>query len=314
MLLFYEKASPTCGTSRRERYYCRLSFTPLALRPSRSFTLISLLQILSLDVVLGAGVSTVFVAKFLVASIPYVSLLALCACVWLIYTADHLMDAYALGYKVAHTARHRYHQTRFKMLALAWGIIALFGIGILFYLPSKLIFYGSLLAVTVILYALLIKYTTLRTWVPKELATALFYTTGVFLPAMAIHGASLPWSASVLFVQYFLLALANLLLFSWFETDTDRQDGYPSFALSVGRPRVRRLIYGCLAAVGVSSVAFVTLVATSRATGVGQATVLMMALVLLVLVRWPSYFRRHERYRLLGDGIFVLPVIPLLLL
>lgn len=258
--------------------------------------------------------STVFVAKFLVAPIPYVSLLALCTCVWLIYTADHLVDAYALGYKVAHTARHRYHQTRFKTLALAWGLVALFGIGLLFYLPVNLIWYGSLLAAAVVLYALLIKYTALRTWLPKELATALFYTTGIFLPTMATHGASLPWSASVLFLQYFLLALANLLLFSWFETDTDRQDGYPSFALSVGRPQVRRLIYGCLAAVSVSSIVFLAVVATSRATGAGQATVLVMALVLLALVRWPTYFRQHERYRLLGDGIFVLPVVSLLLL
>ncbi len=281
--------------------------------PSRPLTLVGLIQILSLDVVLGAGVSTVFVAKFLVAPIPYVSLLALCACVWLIYTADHLMDAYQLGRSVAHTVRHRYHQTRFKTIALAWGLVALLGVGILFYLPSKLILYGSLLAALVLLYALLLKYTALRTWFPKEIATALFYTTGVFLPAMASYGAPLPWSASVLFFQYSFLALANLLLFSWFEADTDRQDGHPSFALSAGRPLVRSLIYVCLIAVGISSLAFLGVVATSELTVAVQGTVLVMALVLLTLTLWPSYFRAQERYRLLGDGIFVLPIIPLLL-
>ena len=287
---------------------------PSALRPSRSLTLVGLIQILSLDVVLGAGVSTVFVAKFLVAPIPFSSLLALCACVWLIYTADHLLDAYALGRNVAHTARHRYHQTRFKTIALAWAVVALLGVGILFYLPGKLIGYGSLLAALVLLYAGLLKYTALRAWLPKEFATALFYATGVFLPAIATYGAPLPWSASVLFFQYFFLALANLLLFSWFEADTDRQDGHPSFALSAGKPLVRLLIYGCLAAVGISSVGFLGAVATSQVTVVAQATVLVMTLVLLALTRWPAYFRQHERYRLLGDGIFVLPIVPLLLL
>ncbi len=255
-----------------------------------------------------------FIAKFLVAPIPYSSLLALCVCVWLIYTADHLLDAYALGRNVAHTARHRYHQTRFKTIALAWGVVALLGIGILFYLPGKLILYGSLLAALVLLYALLLKYTTLRTWFPKEFATAFFYTTGVFLPAITTYGAPLPWNASVLFFQYLFLALANLLLFSWFEADIDRQDGHPSFALSVGRPLVRLLIYGCLAAIGASSVAFLSLVATSGVTVAAQGTLLVMTLILLALTLWPAYFRQHERYRLLGDGIFVLPIIPLLLL
>ena len=299
-----------CGRSGIIVIYLPISFT---LRPSRSPTLIGLIQILSLDVVLGAGVSTVFVAKFLVAPISYASLLALCVCVWLIYTADHLLDAYALGRNVAHTARHRYHQTRFKTIALAWGTVALFGIGILFYLPGKLLLYGSMLAALVLLYAVLIKYTTLRTWFPKEFATALFYTTGVFLPALTTYSAPLPWSASVLFFQYFFLALANLLLFSWFEADTDRQDGHPSFALSVGRPLVRLLIYGCLAAVGISSVVFLSVVATLEVTVAAQGTVLVMTLVLLALTLWPAYFRRHERYRLLGDGIFVLPIVPLLL-
>ncbi len=284
------------------------------MRSSRSLTLVGLIQILSLDVVLGAGVSTVFVAKFLVAPIPYSSLLALCVCVWLIYTADHLFDAYNLGLNVAHTARHRYHQTRFKTIALAWGLVALLGIGILFYLPSRLFLYGSLLAVLVLLYALLLKYTSLRTWLPKEFATAMFYTTGVFLPALATYGAPLPWSASVLFFQYFFLALANLLLFSWFEVDTDQQDGYPSFALSVGRPLVCLFIYGCLAVVGISSLAFLGLVAASGVTVAAQGTMLVMTLILLVLTLWPAYFQKHERYRLLGDGIFALPIIPLLLL
>ena len=287
--------------------------TPAALRPSRPPTLVGLIQILSLDVVLGAGVSTVFVAKFLVAPIPYSSLLALCVCVWLIYTADHLLDAYALGRSVAHTARHRYHQTRFKTIALAWGAVALLGIGILFYLPGKLILYGSALAALVLLYAVLLKYTTLRTWFPKEFATALFYTTGVFLPAITTHGAPLPWSASVLFFQYLFLALANLLLFSWYEADIDRQDGHPSFVLSAGQPLTRVLIYGCLAAVGVSSVVLLGAVATTQVTAVMQGTLLIMTLILLALTLWPAYFRQHERYRLLGDGIFVLPLVPLLL-
>ena len=276
-------------------------------------TPLSLVQILSLDVVSGACVSTVFIAKFLVVPIPFSSLVALGLCVWLIYTADHLLDAYQLKRKIAHTARHRYHQTRFKPMAIAWAIVALVGISVIFFLPTRLIYYGTLLMGVVVAYFLLTKYTSLAHWLPKEFMTALLYTSGVFLPSLAVYDEPLYWSVGILFFQYFFLALGNLLLFSWFEVEVDQRDHHQSLALTIGRPLTHNIILLCLAVVVVSAVFMLLVISTSHASFVAQLTILVMALVLLWITLRPAYFQQHERYRLLGDAVFLLPIIPLLL-
>ena len=282
--------------------------TPVPLTP------LSLIQVLSLDVVLGACVGTVFVAKFLVVPIPFASLLALGLCVWLIYTADHLRDAYQLKRRVAHTARHRYHQTRFKAIAVAWTLVALLGLIVLFFLPLRLIYYGVGLVVAVAIYFVLTQRTSLARWLPKEFMTALLYTTGIFLPSLAAYAEPLYWNIGILFFQYFFLALANLLLFSWFEVEIDKQDRYESFALSVGRLLTHNIVLLCLSAVVITSLFMLLVVSTSFASLVAQGTILLMGLVLLLIALRPTYFQHHQRYRFLGDGIFLLPVVSLLIL
>ena len=280
----------------------------------RNFTAVNLAQILSLDVVLGACISAVFIAKFLVVPIPFSSLVALGICVWLIYTADHLIDAYRLRKRVAHTTRHRYHQTRFKTIGVAWVVVALVGIGVTFTLPPRLIYYGLMLLGGVVIYFLLARYLPLTQWLPKEFLTAVLYTIGVFLPSIAIYEYPMYWSVGVLFFQYFFLALGNLLLFSWFEVDTDRKDNHTSLALTIGRTLTYNSIILCLATVIVSSVFMLLIVSTSWASLAAQLTILVMALALLWIIMRPAYFQQHERYRLLGDGVFLLPAIFLLLI
>ena len=284
------------------------------LRKPVPLTPLRLIQILSLDVVLGACVGTIFVAKFLVVPITFASLVALGLSVWLIYTADHLRDAYRLKRRVAHTDRHRYHQTRFKAIAVAWGIVAVIGLGVLFFLPVLLLYYGMGLVIAVAVYFALTQRTLLAQWLPKEFMTALLYTIGIFLPSFAVYSEPLYWNIGVLFFQYFFLALGNLLLFSWFEVEVDLQDRHESFALNVGRPLTRHIILLCLAAVIVTSLFMLLVVSTSFASSVAQGAVLAMGLVLLIIVLRPAYFQPHERYRLLGDGVFLLPIIPLLVL
>ena len=263
--------------------------------------------------VLGACVGTVFVAKFLVVPITFASLVALGICVWLIYTADHLRDAYRLKRRVAHTARHRYHQTRFKAIAVAWCIVALLGLVLVYFLPLRLIYFGIALVGAVAVYFALTQRTSLTRWLPKEFMTALLYTTGIFLPSLAAYSDPLYWNIGVLFFQYFFLALSNLLLFSWFEVEVDIQDRHESFALSIGRPLTRKIILLGLGVVITTSLFMLLVISTSTASMVAQGTVLAMGLALLVITLRPSYFQSRERYRLLGDGVFLLPIIPLLL-
>jgi len=77
-----------------------------------------LLNILSLDIVAGAIICAIFFARvFNVIILPY-GLVSLGLTVWVIYTADHLLDASKLR-TAASTSRHRFHQKHFGALLVA---------------------------------------------------------------------------------------------------------------------------------------------------------------------------------------------------
>ena len=75
------------------------------------------LQILSIDVCLGACISCWMIAHYLEVSLSFWTYAVLACTVWLIYTADHLLDAYKISKQLkekATTDRHIFHQHYFK--------------------------------------------------------------------------------------------------------------------------------------------------------------------------------------------------------
>ena len=73
----------------------------------------SYFRLLSLDVVLGACVSTLFVAKYLGVVLPNLVVVALGVAVWVIYTTDHLLDG-SKAVSTPLTRRHQFHQKNRK--------------------------------------------------------------------------------------------------------------------------------------------------------------------------------------------------------
>ncbi|MEM6805500.1 MAG: prenyltransferase, partial [Bacteroidota bacterium] len=73
-------------------------------------------RILSLDVVGGALASTYMAVIYLGVKMPHIFWFALALSVWVIYTADHLLDAYRLKEK-AHTERHLFHHYHFQSIS-----------------------------------------------------------------------------------------------------------------------------------------------------------------------------------------------------
>ena len=273
---------------------------------------IRFIPLLSLDVVLGAVVGTLFVADFLSVTIPPLQVVALAICVWLIYTADHLLDAYQLK-RPAHTPRHRFHQRYFRIIGGAFVVVSLCGVALLFFLPQPVVWHGTWLVALVGLYFLLSKAVRLNRYLPKELMIALLYAAGIFLSPLVAYPAEITWVVAILFLQYVLLALANLLIFSWFEVDIDEKDQAVSFAKTAGRNTTRQLILLLLGMLSVSCCLFLGLFSWGSRMFIAESVVLGMSLLLLLIMLRPSYFAQHERYRLLGDGIFLLPLLVLLI-
>ena len=273
---------------------------------------LAIVQILSLDVVLGAVVSSMFVAKYLGLTIPLPWLSALAIAVWLIYTADHLVDAKKIKHN-AHTARHRYHQRYFKSISLAWFIIAFLGLYNLFYLPVELVLWGAALSGLVGLYLLLIRLLSDTRFFHKEFVIAFLYVSGIFLAPLYRYNDVPSLLTFIFFSQYFLLALTNVLLISFYEKDTDRTDGHRSFVLVAGDRATLLIIRICLALLYSSALLGVIFFTSVTKFFYLQPLLLLMGATLHLLVLKHSYFSKNKSHRLWADAIFYYPILYLLI-
>ncbi len=266
-----------------------------------------ILQALSVDVAFGALCCCAMFCRLTgLVPLPWAQLLILGGTVLLIYTADHQADVYRMaGTPVTH--RHRFHrQYRHVLRPLALALAIFLAAAAFFLLNASLLRFGLALAGAVALYLLLVSRLPegrARRWFHKEFLIAALYTAGVWGTVVVQAQRVLPftWLSGAIF---FLLALQNLMLFSYHEWEDDVSQGQRSLARSWGRNTVRRGLYLIMAVLVV-----LLLTSFGFAGGTGLAvwiTLACMTLILAGLCLFPSSFRRQGLYRWLGDGVFLL--------
>jgi 4-hydroxybenzoate polyprenyltransferase len=258
------------------------------------------INILSLDVALGAVCSAMFFARLLhVAVLPY-GLTALGLTVWIIYTADHLRDARAID-KQASSYRHLFHQRYFKILITFLIVAVIIDVIVIFFIRRPVFFSG--LALTAVVGGYLIFQRKL--FFLKEFFVAFLYTAGVLLPSVTVAPHAITTLQLGLMLQFFLIALLNLLIFSWFDADRDQQDNLSSFVTRFGKPFTRKLIR--ILFLMITALNFFQFFSAGQV--VALTLMLLMMLILLIIFSYPRVFERAETYRLLGDAIFFLPIL-----
>lgn len=265
------------------------------------------LRILSLDVVAGAVGAGAMVAKLTGTSPEWPFYLVLGLAVWVIYTLDHLLDARRMG-EQASTPRHRFHHLYFRPLLAIWLSLAAtcLGLAIVFLGPVGL-YFGFGMAGLTLGHLLLVRWVGAKTspFLIKEVGVTLVYCMGIWgLPVIWGEAWGEPRTVG-LFLRFTLLALINLLEFSLYEKDLDAADGQTSFVLALGEKRSRWLIALLLAVFWLSVLAGAA--HWDRFLGVEA----LMGLGLTLLLFKPDWFKNLERYRTLGDGVFLLPYLSL---
>ncbi len=268
-------------------------------------------RILSLDVVLGAIISAAMVVKLLEVQMPWIFWVALPLSVWILYTADHLMDAYRLQDQ-AHTERHYFHFLHFRSIAIVWCVGILLGIILVpIYAPWPMILFGLGLGLFSLLHLLLVSLIGNRTsWLyHKELGVGLVYTLGVWGGPVVLFPKELDIGILGVYVQFFLLAMINLWLFSMYEIDTDEKDGHTSFIRQIGQHAAQ---WGIGVMGGVILILGTYLWGFRLSDPAIQWIFIAMLLILWLLAFLPHLFRQHKLYRIWGDGVFCFPVIYLL--
>lgn len=264
-----------------------------------------LLNILSIDVALGSVCCAAWFAEMFNVTLKPYALISLGLSVWIIYTADHLLDARKI-HAPASTERHRYHQKNFSTLLYILLFALLVDLIFVFLLRRVVFQWGLILSGFVVVYFLMQKYLKYL----KEIIVALVFSLGVLLPALSLTHEQ-PVTSDFLFItQFVLTALLNLLLFSWYDRDNDRQDKRESVVTLLGDKKTTIVISATFILNGLlmaGSILFFPYF-VSRVL-----IIFFMNAILLWIFIQPQHFKVEDRFRLIGDGIFLLPLFYLVM-
>lgn len=272
-------------------------------------TVYSYINILSIDVAIGACIMALFVANIVNVSIPLPVISCLIISVWLIYTVDHLIDAASIKH-TSHTRRHQFHQRYYRQIKFSVALILPLQIALLFFLPWSTLKGGIFLILIVALYFLVLWSFKVKKIYHKEFVIAIVYTSGVFLPVWGIIGNELSKYILMLYFQIICLAFSNLLIFSLLEMASDALDDQRSLALVIGKFKTTKVIIAILL-IGTFLSTIMIIDSDSVVFRSAQIIVMMMN-VILILVVSVKFLRKEDRFRYLGDGIFYLPLLHLL--
>ena len=259
------------------------------------------INILSLDVVAGSVVSALFFARLLEVTPGSLAFLCLALTVWIIYTVDHLRDARDIS-SPASTDRHRFHQIHFNVILIILITTIVANSIILFFLPPDIIRSGVALGFVVLLYLVFQRYLKFL----KEVFVACLYTAGVALPSLSLFPGLLLPEHYVIIAKFAITALMNLLLFSLFDLEVDRDQEQHSFVTWFGPVATHYaiLFLGLLNIIsGFSLWNFDMPVAWIFIT---------MNVLLIAVLFLKRQLVRDNYYRMVGDAVFLIPVFYVL--
>lgn len=223
--------------------------------------------------------------------------------VWVIYVLDRLLDNQKGN--LIFTERHLFHQSNQRILWFCVMICTCICAGLLFLIPFVIIEFGIVIALLTGFYLLAVNQISSENAFQhyKEHLTAFVYTAAVWGTASLHH---FDFSTVFLGLIFMLIAFQNLLLFSFFELEN-----YPktnNLAKFLGKKSSKYIIFGIfLTIIILGSFSFVIL------TQNYQFKVLLveisMSFSLFLITRFQAFTLQSERYRWLGDGIFLLPLL-----
>lgn len=269
------------------------------------------IQLLSLDVVLGALGCGVMAADLLEVVLPVFWWICFPVAVWVLYTADHLLDAIRLG-ENATTERHLYHVRHFRLIGTIWTILAcscLFVFPLL--VPTAYLWLAVAAGGVSALHFGLVWLIRDRVtpWLAKEFGVALVYTTGVWGGSLALL-PELPGLYSLgMLIQFLLLALINLLTFGVYEELSDEQNGFTSWARGLGKATSHKILLTMTGLILLSGGWILLATSVSLNIWLIQGTYLVMLSLLMWVARDPERFSPNQLYRAVADGAFLIPVL-----
>jgi 4-hydroxybenzoate polyprenyltransferase len=266
---------------------------------------------LSLDVVMGAMSGGILASKLLHTNINYCHLLILGISVWMIYTADHLLDSLQSKNK-APAKRRLFYRKHFKLLVvfeICFLILILF-LSIRF-LQAKIVETGLITGVFIAIYFLAIfLFNAKKTlWMQKELIVALIYSIGIFISPYIQAYPNIQASQILIFISFFLTVWSDIILIAIFEYDKDKHDAFISLPVMVGIKKSISIMYLLLSASFILLLVANSFFPTNKIYLWSSIIILSIGMIQALIYKQKNYFGNNERYRIITEAIFFLPAL-----
>lgn len=269
-------------------------------------------QVLSLDVVLGALCVGIFAIKLLNVAPEPAWFLVLPGAVWSVYTLDHLLDGWKRKGK-SQIYRHQYHYKNRKAFIFSLLAVSCVTIGLTFtFLDKNIRIWGIYLSLIVFGYFALHYFSgkKTRSYYQKELLIAAVYISGIFLAPLVWYSGQPDTELVVIIAILFLLAWTESNIISFYDFELDSADKLDSFATTYGKSGTRTFLIILLSCIII--LLFFWLLA-GQETLIRSAIIILqtMSILLLLLILFPDYFSHKCLFRWIGEGVFVLPALIL---
>ena len=269
---------------------------------------------LSLDIVLGALAVSCLAARLFRAFPGWGWWVALAFTVWLLYMGDHVLDAWKHRKKGQRELHHFIFRYR-KIILWAMGVVAILDLLIIFNFLEQ-----AMLKVALVLGGLVLLFYAMRhmfrknrfLFVPGEIFVLLLYLSGTWMgPYMSRTTELQPVHAMVLIMMAGVL-LMNLGIISLYDAKLDSRLGIPSLARALGQRLTRNAMFVSAAAILLLSVMQFLVYGTDSSS---QFVLILagMAIVLLLVLLFPSIFRKNDAYRLTADAVLYMGFLSLLI-
>jgi 4-hydroxybenzoate polyprenyltransferase len=274
------------------------------------FSSCKIIQTLSIDVVLGSLSVAFFAMHLLGVDANHAWWFILPMAVWSLYTFDHLIDGInSKGNAVI--SRHSYHYRHRKILGALAGLLGLTAFFLsLVFLNQHIIIIGLLIGLVVMIYFTVLYFYAKQKPVllQKELIIAVVYVCGIWLAPLVWYNKLPGTFILIVLTVSVLLAWAEGIMASWFDFENDVKDGHGSFTILFGKKNSRRFLILVHIIVFLMIKVSIFLISTNLQFAALMILALMNLLLLLTML-FPEWFQKHERYRMIGESIFLLPAL-----
>jgi hypothetical protein len=272
------------------------------------------LHYLGIDIVLGALASSCFAAQLFNTDPGWIWWITLALTVWLLYTGDHMLDAWKHRKKIQRDLHYFMMKNR-KTLVWSMALVGAVDLLLIFNLLDKeYMKYALVLAGLVLLFYAMRhvfrKNSILK--IPGEIFVLLIYMAGTWLgPVVASDLAFEPGHGLVALIFAGIL-LMNLGVISLYDMKLDRRMGIASMANLLGIKGSKHLLLGTGIAIYLITILQFMVFEMDRFSQ--YALILSgMSTILLLVLYYPSRFRKNEYYRLTADAVLYMGFLSLLI-